>query len=47
MEITPEISDLIDELKNDIAAIAIEMRAKFKQQAIATSTLQPQRTSGT
>ncbi len=31
-ETTPEISDLITDLKNDIATIAIEMREKFKQQ---------------
>jgi len=46
MEITPEISDLIDKLKHDIAAVAIEMQAKFKQQAIVTSTLQTHWTSG-
>jgi len=29
---TPEISDLIADLKRDIATIALEMREKFKQQ---------------
>ena len=29
-ETTPEISELITELKNDIATIAVEMREKFK-----------------
>jgi len=30
-ETTPELSNLISELKNDIATIAIEMREKFKE----------------
>jgi len=30
-ETTPELSDLITELKNDIATIAIEMREKFQE----------------
>jgi len=30
-ETTPELSDLITELKNDIATIGIEMREKFKE----------------
>jgi len=36
--ITPEISDLIADLKHDIATIALEMLAKFQQQAILYST---------
>jgi len=31
-EITPDVSELIAELKHDIAAIALEMQAKFNQQ---------------
>jgi len=37
-ETTPEISELIADLKQDIANVAIEMRAKFqKQEALATA----------
>jgi len=46
MEITPEISELIAELKHDIATVALEMRAKFGQQATLKSNNQPPRTSG-
>jgi len=35
---SPEISDLIADLKHDIATVAIEMRAKFQQQATLYST---------
>jgi len=42
MEISPEITKLIDELKHDIATVALEMRAKFEQQATLYSTNQPQ-----
>ncbi len=35
---SPEISDLIANLKHDIATVAIEMRAKFQQQATLYST---------
>jgi len=34
----PEISDLIADLKHDITTVAIEMRAKFQQQATLYST---------
>ncbi len=47
MEISPEILELIAELKHDIATVAIEMRAKFGQQTNVKSTNQPQRKSGT
>ncbi len=36
---TPEISALIADLKHDIATIAMEMRAKFQQQAILYPTI--------
>jgi len=47
MEITPEISVLIDKLKHDIANVTMEMRAKFQQHAILTANHQPQQPSGT
>ncbi len=45
--ITPEISDLIADLKHDIATIAIEMRAKFNQQATINTKPPPKYTSAT
>jgi len=47
MEPTPDILELIAELKHDIATIAIEMRAKFHQTEILLSTTQPQGTAVT
>jgi len=45
--ITPEISDLIADLKHDIATIAIEMRAKFNQQTTLNVKPPPKYTSAT
>jgi len=44
---TPEISDLIADLKHDIATIAIKMRAKFQQQATLQTNTNPKHTSVT
>jgi len=46
-EITPNISELITELKHDIATIAIEMQAKFAQQATLNLTNNQKCTSAT
>ncbi len=46
-ETKPNILELIAELKQDIANIAVEMRAKFTQTEIFKSTNQPKRTSVT
>jgi len=45
--ITPAISDLIADLKQDIATIALEMRAKFNQQTIFTMNSHPKHPSVT
>jgi len=45
--ITPEISHLIADLKHDIATIAIEMRAKFNQQATLHMKPPPKYTTAT
>jgi len=47
MATTPVILELIAELKHDIANIAIEMRAKFKQTKILQSTNQSHSNSAT
>jgi len=44
---TPILLELIAELKHDIANIAIEMQAKFKQTEILKSTNQSHSTSAT
>jgi len=44
---TPVLLELIAELKQDIANIAIEMRAKFKQTELMKSTNQSSSTSAT
>jgi len=44
---TPEISDLIADLKHDIATIALKMHAKFQQQATLHSTTKPPGTPAT
>jgi len=46
-EITPNISELITELKHDIATIAIKMQAKFAQQATLNLTNNQKCTSAT
>jgi len=45
--ITPDISDLIADLKHDIATVALEMRSKFHQQATLMSQTTSKCTSAT
>ncbi len=47
MENNLDIMELIAELKHDIANIALEMRAKFQQQATLKSTTNPKSTPKT
>jgi len=44
---TPDILELIAELKQDIATIALKMQVKFNQTEILKSTNQPKCTSTT